>query len=78
MSQLGQGLALRSHYDSLDQVAEDLQVLVRFLQKRSHSVLAAAPRADQLLEGEVVLMDDGANRRIYTKLKGVIRYAALT
>lgn len=45
----------------------------------THTIVSSAPSADDLEEGAIILMDDGASvRRIYTKMNGSLRYVTLT
>jgi len=47
-------------------------------QNRNHKVMDRVPGTRDVGEGEIVFMDDGTNRRMYTKLNGTLRYVALT
>ena len=44
----------------------------------THRVFSVAPGLTELEEGEIVFMDDGINRRLYTKLNDSLRFVTLT
>lgn len=66
-------------YQNFDQVRDDIQTLFRLMQPKTFRIVAAVPIATDLNEGEAVLYDnESTTRRVYYKVNGTLRYAALT
>lgn len=44
----------------------------------THRLFSSAPAAADLEDGEMVVYESGATRRVYTKVDGTVRYVDLT
>lgn len=60
--------------DPLERALKELQNEAQ----RFREAVKTAPNLQEIREGQFILFDDGVNRRIYTKIKGVLYYVALT
>jgi hypothetical protein len=64
-------------YDTATHVQQEFENVYKQFQPLNFRIMSTAPNVAQISEGQIILFDDGANRKIYTKINGSVRSVAL-